>query len=737
MFRYGFKNDFLCPCKNHTYEVHVCACYLALRHIIFQLVGEEEEETVLVPVQTVERDFNCKELKLRPYQNKLCENALNGENVIICAPTGSGKTFVATKIIMEHFNSRARRGICKVAFLVNQVALAEQQSRVLKEYLNQRIEIMTGDTQSTDRVTLAKLLPITDIIVMTAQIFVDAITEKEIEDVTLFSLIIFDECHHTKARHPYNQLMNRYIDLKLKKSGGTPRIVGLTASLGVGKASAVKGAVDHIVSLCANLDVSMICTPDEGAADDMAKYVNTPITRFKRAPGRKNDLFHKTVAEIMNDIEKDMKESPCKFCVNHIILFFAPIQSDSFYENVDQIYNSALIINNDCRSKDSLQYIEDELKKKITPNQSTDARQKLMTYFESRQKRLHDLSKNNTNPKLEKLKEMIIEAFEMNPDSRAIVFAKTLSLVQKLKNWIQETPDLSNLNLNPETVTGARASSDQGGMTKNRQLEVLECFKEGSGKLIIATSVAEEGLDIQKCNLVIRYDHVTNEIAMVQSRGRARAENSQFMVVTADDSKSEKKEQMNLSRELMMRQAILKISELEQSTLAQMVLSHQNKAQIVRDSEKRVRHGRIIDDSEFELRCFQCNTLACFSSDIRTIKHSSYTVLSDNFNNSYKTRDHPDPVEFKAGFMKKYKICCKEKDCRHDWGIIAIYLNTEFPLIKIESFVIEDSNGKKTTVKKWKSVPFQIPEMSDDDLRRRLADSSGNRSDDDSGDDLN
>jgi len=56
-------------------------------------------------------------------------------------------------------------------------------------------------------------------------------------------------------------------------------------------------------------------------------------------------------------------------------------------------------------------------------------------------------------------------------------------------------------------------------MTKNDQDNILKYFRDGKHKLIIATSVAEEGLDIQKCNLVIRYDHVTNEIAMVQARG--------------------------------------------------------------------------------------------------------------------------------------------------------------------------------------------------------------------------
>ena len=56
-------------------------------------------------------------------------------------------------------------------------------------------------------------------------------------------------------------------------------------------------------------------------------------------------------------------------------------------------------------------------------------------------------------------------------------------------------------------------------MTKYDQDEILKLFKTGRHKIIIATSVVEEGIDIQTCNLVIKYDHVTNEIAMVQGRG--------------------------------------------------------------------------------------------------------------------------------------------------------------------------------------------------------------------------
>ena len=41
------------------------------------------------------------------------------------------------------------------------------------------------------------------------------------------------------------------------------QVVGLTASVGVGKAKDVKGAVDHILKLCANLDAGKLCTVQE------------------------------------------------------------------------------------------------------------------------------------------------------------------------------------------------------------------------------------------------------------------------------------------------------------------------------------------------------------------------------------------------------------------------------------------------------------------------------------------
>ena len=58
------------------------------------------------------------------------------------------------------------------------------------------------------------------------------------------------------------------------------------------------------------------------------------------------------------------------------------------------------------------------------------------------------------------------------------------------------------------------------GLTQNEQDEILDRFREGSCKLIIATTIAEEGLDISACNLIINYNYSTNDVGHVQRKGK-------------------------------------------------------------------------------------------------------------------------------------------------------------------------------------------------------------------------
>lgn len=49
--------------------------------------------------------------------------------------------------------------------------------------------------------------------------------------------------------------------------------------------------------------------------------------------------------------------------------------------------------------------------------------------------------------------------------------------------------------------------------------------------LLVATSVAEEGLDIRQCNVVIRFDLAKTILAYIQSRGRARKPGSDYILM--------------------------------------------------------------------------------------------------------------------------------------------------------------------------------------------------------------
>lgn len=58
------------------------------------------------------------------------------------------------------------------------------------------------------------LLKYIDIIVMTPQILENHLKENLLSNLGVFSMLIFDECHHTRKKDPYNVLMISYLKMK-------------------------------------------------------------------------------------------------------------------------------------------------------------------------------------------------------------------------------------------------------------------------------------------------------------------------------------------------------------------------------------------------------------------------------------------------------------------------------------------------------------------------------------------
>ncbi|MFO1532889.1 MAG: ERCC4 domain-containing protein, partial [Thermoplasmatota archaeon] len=68
-------------------------------------------------------------------------------------------------------------------------------------------------------------------------------------------------------------------------------------------------------------------------------------------------------------------------------------------------------------------------------------------------------------------------------------------------------------------------------LTQKEQREVLVRFRDGTHNVLVATSVAEEGLDIPDTDLVVFFEPIPSEIRSIQRRGRTGRQSAGRVVV--------------------------------------------------------------------------------------------------------------------------------------------------------------------------------------------------------------
>lgn len=129
-------------------------------------------------------------------------------------------------------------------------------------------------------------------------------------------------------------------------------------------------------------------------------------------------------------------------------------------------------------------------------------------------------------------------------DMHILVFVETRVSAFLLCELLTElkTKNQKYSNVSPQFVVGANSSSSSGfDIAKNRISlarleEALKGFRNGASNVLMSTSVLEEGVDIRKCNVVVRFDKPSNFRSYVQSKGRARAPNSMYILMASPDS---------------------------------------------------------------------------------------------------------------------------------------------------------------------------------------------------------
>ncbi|KAF1496200.1 putative ATP-dependent RNA helicase DHX58, partial [Megadyptes antipodes antipodes] len=536
-----------------------------------------------------------------------------------------------------------------------------------------------------------------------------------------FSLLVIDECHHTHKEAVYNKIMLNYLQQKLSGQQDLPQVLGLTASPGTGGATSFEGAVEHILQICANLDAEKITSVQE-ELQHLQSHVPQPRKQYDLCQERAQDPFGEQLKKVMEQIQQymEMPGLPQDFgtqIYEQRIVELEKRAAETFCRKMRvcmlhlRKYNDALLINDTVRMIDAFQCLQQFY---ATERDMKDPTERfLTTTFEENRTSLQALAgdRRYENPRLGKLEEILREHFQPPDASRGIIFTKTRQSAHSLLSWLQDTAALSGQHIRAAVLTGTGYSNQTKHMTQNEQQDVIKLFREGALNLLFSTSVAEEGLDIPECNIVVRYGLMTNEIAMMQARGRARAKNSVYSVLAKASSREISRELLNEDLVELMKRAIrvvqampeqeyrLKIRELQRVAVASCLMKE------ARISERRQLH----DPDAVYLYCVNCNMAVCRGSDIRTVESMHHVNINPNFGLYYRVSS--GKIQFQRTFKDwepGCRIMCSE--CSQDWGMEMIYRQVKLPILCIKNFVVETPAERKR-YKKWSNVTFLVKEF--------------------------
>lgn len=120
------------------------------------------------------------------------------------------------------------------------------------------------------------------------------------------------------------------------------------------------------------------------------------------------------------------------------------------------------------------------------------------------------------------------------------MIAKTLHNL--LSEFARHSEDLAFLSVQftVDRQADPLTETKEAEIEHRRQEEVLKRFRIHECNLLIGTAVLEEGIDLPKCNLVVRWNTPQTYRSYVQCKGKARAPNAlHFVMVAGDEATSE------------------------------------------------------------------------------------------------------------------------------------------------------------------------------------------------------
>jgi len=454
-------------------------------------------------------------LELRQYQENIANSAAQASTLVVL-PTGMGKTVIALYVIAKELRKKDN----KILFLSPTKPLVNQHAQFLQQYLtaDTSIAVFTGETSPEKRKDLWEK---NRIIISTPQVIENDLIAKRM-NLTDVSFIIFDEVHRSVGNYSYVFIATMY-----KQQRSERLCLGMTASPG--------NDISKILEVCKNLDITNIEIRTKNDPD-VRPYVYDLDIKWKEIPlppefSNTIQFLRKALSErlkLLKDAGLIGSASLAHVTRKELLEVQQRIQEAlrSTPHPPQSLYTAASTQNAALKLTHAIELFQ---------TQGVNA---LKNYFQ----RLGDdaLSKGGSkasrdlmrdpcvlealayakaltieHPKIPEIIKIVKEQLSTHKESKIIIFTHyrdTSAYVMK---------QLESLDVaQPVRFIGQAGKQNDKGLTQKEQIAILKQFKEGSYNVLIATSVAEEGLDIPSTDLVVFYEPIPSEIRTIQRRGR-------------------------------------------------------------------------------------------------------------------------------------------------------------------------------------------------------------------------
>jgi len=486
-----------------------------------------------------------KTIRYRRYQEAVVARAIE-KNTMVVLPTGLGKTIIAAMIAAHRIHSHPGS---KILFLAPTRPLAVQHKKTFENILvTKKTIVLTGKDPIKKR---KQLWDVNQIIFATPQTIENDIMRGI--NLANVSLIIFDECHRSVGNYSYVHIADEYM-----KQAQHPLITGLTAS--------PSSSLETINQVSANLHIQQIEAKTEQDPDvkEYIKQIQTNWIKVELPPEFKKTKKH--IEEILRDELRELKkrgylESAQLTKINkRTLLNTQSTIRKEITQGIDS-YQEASLVASAIKINHALELLETQgihaldMYLNRLSKQKSKAIKKL--YADVRMKHLikhvHDLRVLGVDhPKLDKLAEIAHEY----QNKKILIFTQYRDSVDRIIEKLNENDILAH------EFIGQAPRGDKKGMSQKKQQQILEKFKSGDYTALVATSVAEEGIDIPKVDLVIFYEPVPSAIRSIQRRGRTgRTAAGKVVVLMASATRDEGYYWAALHKERKMRKLVRELDE--------------------------------------------------------------------------------------------------------------------------------------------------------------------------------